>query len=106
VPVVALLVCFTVVGLGVGIGSILLYAVVLYSGRVFVGAWLGEKILGAGQGAGPAAGRLALGLGLIQAATMLPFLGMLVSLVAAVWGVGGLVLALHKHMRAQWAPAA
>jgi cytoskeletal protein CcmA (bactofilin family) len=106
VPVIAVLVCFTVVGLGVGIGSILLYIVIIYSGRVFVGAWLGEKILGAGQGAGPAAGRLALGLGLIQAATMLPFLGMLVSLVAAVWGVGGLVLALHKHMRSQWVPAA
>lgn len=105
-PVIAVLVCLTVVGLGVGVASLLLYLVVAYSGRVFVGAWLGEKILGASHGAGPAIGRLALGLALIQAGTMLPFLGILIAFLAAVWGVGALVLALHKHLRTQWAPAA
>jgi len=106
VPVIAVLVCITVVGLSIGIASILLYVVALYSGRVFVGAWLGEKILGVSHGAGPAMARLAVGLAVIQVGSMLPFLGLLVSVVAAVWGVGGLVLALHKHMRTQWAPAA
>ncbi|HTZ75502.1 MAG TPA: hypothetical protein VMB47_16385 [Candidatus Aquilonibacter sp.] len=106
VPVIAILVCLTVVGLGIGIASLLLYVVAAYSGRVFVGAWLGEKILGASHGAGPAIARLALGLALIQAGTMLPFLGILISFVAAVWGVGALVLAIHKHLRVQWAPAA
>ncbi|HUO35175.1 MAG TPA: hypothetical protein VMU43_09295 [Candidatus Acidoferrum sp.] len=106
VPVIAVLVCLTVVGLGIGIASILLYIVIAYSGRVFVGAWLGEKILGATPGAGHAIARLALGLALIQAATMLPFLGILISVLAAIWGVGGLVLAVHKHLRTQWAPAA
>jgi len=104
--VIAVLVCITVVGLSIGIASILLYVVALYSGRVFVGAWLGEKILGVSHGAGPAMARLAVGLAVIQVGSMLPFLGLLVSVVAAVWGVGGLVLALHKHMRTQWAPAA
>lgn len=106
VPVIAVLVCLTVIGLGVGIGSMLLYFLILYSGHVFVGAWLGEKILGAAQGAGHAVGRLALGLALIQAARMLPFIGFPIAFLAVVWGVGGLVLALHKNIRAQWAPAA
>ncbi|HTV60900.1 MAG TPA: zf-HC2 domain-containing protein [Verrucomicrobiae bacterium] len=105
VPIAAILVCVTVVGLGVGIASMLLYAVAVYSGRVFVGAWLGEKLLGASQGAGPAIGRLALGLALIQAGTMLPFLGILISVLATIWGLGGIVLAFHKHLRTQWAPA-
>lgn len=105
VPVIVVLACLTVVGLGVGIGLMLVYLLILYSGHVFVGAWVGEKILGSAPGAGPAVGRLALGLALVQAVSMLPFIGWPIAFVLAVWGVGGLVLALHKNMRAQWAPA-
>jgi cytoskeletal protein CcmA (bactofilin family) len=106
VPVIALLVCLTVIGLGIGIASMLLYIVAVYSGRVFVGAWIGEKILGVANGARPAVARLALGLGFIQLGTMLPILGFLISLLAAIWGLGGLVLAIHKHLRIEYAPLA
>ena len=60
-PVAAVLVCITIVGIPVGIAALILYVIALYSTQVFVGAWLGEKILGAGVGFGPTLGRLALG---------------------------------------------
>ncbi|HXQ25455.1 MAG TPA: zf-HC2 domain-containing protein [Candidatus Acidoferrales bacterium] len=105
VPTVAIIVCFTIVGLGVGIATILLYAIAVYAAQVFVGAWLGEKLLGAGIGVGPAIGRLALGLGVLHVLLMLPYAGPLAGLIIRIWGLGALVLALHKQVRPQLAAA-
>ncbi len=104
-PIVALIVCASIVGLGVGIATLLLYIIAVYSGQVFVGAWLGETILGTSHGVGPAIGRLALGLAIIRVLMMLPYAGGLVTIVAAIWGLGALVLALHRRLRPQWAVA-
>lgn len=97
-PIVAIIACITIVGLGVGITTLLLYFIALYSAQVFVGSWLGEQLLGAGVGIGPAIGRLALGLAIIRALTMIPFAGGLILLIVTIWGLGGLVLALHRKM--------
>jgi cytoskeletal protein CcmA (bactofilin family) len=97
-PIVAIIACITIVGLGVGITTLLLYAIALYSAQVFVGSWLGEQLLGAGVGLGPAIGRLALGLAIIRALTMIPFAGSLILLIVTIWGLGALVLALHRKM--------
>jgi len=70
-----------------------------------VGAWLGEKILGAGTGAGAALGRLALGLLILRALSMLPYLGGWISFAVVVWGMGAIALAVYKHIRPQMAPA-
>ncbi len=104
-PVIAVIVCVTIVGLGVGIATVLLYIVAVYSARVFVGAWVGEMILGPSTGVGPAMGRLAIGLAIIQLLTMLPVAGFLIALIVAAWGMGGLVLGLYKNMRPQVAAA-
>ena len=45
-PVAAVLICITIVGIPVGIATMLLYVIAVYSAQVFVGTWLGEKILG------------------------------------------------------------
>jgi cytoskeletal protein CcmA (bactofilin family) len=104
-PIAAVIVSLTIVGLGVGIATGLLYIIAVYSARVFVGAWLGELLLGAHPGVGAAIGRLALGLAIIQALVMVPFLGALVAVLAAVWGMGALVLAIHKSLQPQWKAA-
>lgn len=105
VPVAAGIVCITIVGIGVGIASILLYIVAVYSARVFVATWLGERLLGPANGVGPTVGRLALGLAIIQILAMLPyFVGFVIAVVVAAWGLGGIALGFHKRMRAQ-APA-
>jgi cytoskeletal protein CcmA (bactofilin family)/anti-sigma factor RsiW len=105
-PVAAILVCITIVGIPVGITALFLYLIALYSTQVFVGAWLGERILGAGVGFGPTLGRLALGLGIIRLLRMIPYLGALVGAIVIVWGLGALVLTLYRYMRPQFVPAA
>jgi hypothetical protein len=105
-PVAAILVCVTIVGIPVGITALFLYVIALYSTQVFVGAWLGERILGAGVGFSPALGRLALGLGIIRLLRVIPYLGALVAAIVIVWGLGALVLTLYRYMRPQFAPAA
>ena len=105
-PIVAIIACVTIVGLGIGITTVLLYLIALYSAQVFIGSWLGEQLLGTGVGIGPAIGRLALGLAIIRALTMIPFAGPLVSFVVMIWGLGGLVLAVHRKISPHVATAA
>ena len=97
-PIAAVIVCLTVVGLGVGISAFLLWLIAIYAAQVFVGAWLGEKVLGAGAGVGAALGRLALGLLILRAVGMVPFLGGLVWFIVTIWGMGAVILAVYKHM--------
>ncbi|HXJ15817.1 MAG TPA: zf-HC2 domain-containing protein [Candidatus Polarisedimenticolia bacterium] len=104
-PIAAIIACITIVGLGVGIAALLLYVIALYSAQVFIGSWLGEKLLGVEVGVGAAIGRLALGLAVLRALHMLPYAGPLIGLIVVIWGVGALSLALYKRFRPQ-SPAA
>jgi hypothetical protein len=99
VPIAALLVCLTIVGIGVGVAALLLYVIAVYSAQIFVGMWTGEQILGAGVGFGPALGRLALGLAIIRVIELVPFLGNVVAAIVVVWGLGALALTLYKNLR-------
>jgi hypothetical protein len=105
-PIVAIIVCITIVGLGVGISTLLLWIIAIYAAQVFVGSWLGERILGEGIGVGPALGRLALGLLILRAVHMLPHIGgLIIFFVVIPWGIGAMVLALYRYMRPQLVPA-
>ena len=104
-PIVGIILCVTIVGLGVGIAALLVYLIALYASQVFVGSWLGEKILGMGVGVGPAIGRLALGLAILRLLRMLPFAGPVVGAIIILWGLGALVLALRKNLQPQAAAA-
>jgi cytoskeletal protein CcmA (bactofilin family) len=104
-PIAAIILCITIVGLGVGISTFFLYFIAIYSAQVFVGSWLGERILGSGVGVGAGLGRLALGLLLLRAVGMLPYLGHWISFLVVAWGMGAIVLALYRYTRPQLAPA-
>jgi hypothetical protein len=107
IPVAAVIACITIVGLGVGIVAIMLWIIAIYSAQIFVGAWLGEKLLGAKIGVGAAATRLALGLAIIHAVRMIPvpFERPLVGFVVTAWGIGALSLAIYKNVRPQMSVA-
>jgi cytoskeletal protein CcmA (bactofilin family) len=105
-PIAAIFACITIVGLSLGISAILLYLVALYSTQVFIGSWVGEKLLGAGAGIGPAIGRLALGLAILRGLAIVPFLGPLIGLAVVIWGLGALALAFYKMTRVPGAVAA
>jgi cytoskeletal protein CcmA (bactofilin family) len=103
IPVIAVIVCLTLVGLPVGITAILMYFVALYAAPIFVGAWLGREILGQAATKGQTLGQLALGLTIIHIAGYIPYLGALVQVIIVAWGFGALFLTATKRISA--APA-
>jgi cytoskeletal protein CcmA (bactofilin family) len=100
-PIAAAAACLTIVGVGIGIVAILWYLIALFAAQVFVGAWLGEKMLGSGVGVAATAGRLALGLAVIRLISIVPIAGALVQIVVVIWGLGALGRAVHRRMRHQ-----
>ncbi len=105
-PIVAALICITVVGLALGIGTLLIYIVAAYVGHIIFSAWLGRKLLGANPARGSMLAQLAVGLLLYRVAANVPYIGWLVALAAAAWGFGALTLALYHRARPQPGAAA
>jgi cytoskeletal protein CcmA (bactofilin family) len=105
-PVAAIIACFTIIGLGLGITVFFVYLIALYATQVFIGEWIGGKLLSAGAGMGAVIGRLALGLAILHGLRMIPFLGRLIGLIVILWGLGALVLAIHQRLRPQLAATA
>jgi cytoskeletal protein CcmA (bactofilin family) len=95
----AVIACITIVGLAVGITTILFYLIALYSAKVIVGAWIGDKILGEGLRTGAMLGRMALGLAIIYLIHPIPWMGHLVGFVVLVWGLGAISIAAYKRIR-------
>jgi cytoskeletal protein CcmA (bactofilin family) len=104
-PIVAVIACVTIVGLGVGITGLLAYAIAVYAAQIFVASWLGEKMMGIGTGIGPAIARLAIGLAVLRVLRMVPYVGWIFGLLFTVWGLGALALAIHRSMRTEAVPA-
>lgn len=94
-------------GIGAGVAGAMAYAPILYVAQVFVGTWLGNRILGEASGNTSAAvGRMALGLLIVRVAGLIPFLGGLVWLAVFFWGTGAVLLAFYHMSRVESAPAA
>jgi hypothetical protein len=99
VPLAAVIVCITVVGIGVAFATTALWAMALYATQVVVGAWLGEKLLGRASGTGALVGRMALGLVIIRILGMIPHLSFWVWLAVFFWGMGALSLAIYRRLQ-------
>jgi hypothetical protein len=93
------------VGVIAGMAGALLYAPILYLAQVFVGAWLGNKILGVtSTQTGAVLGRMALGLLILHVAGFIPVLGGLVWLVVLLWGTGAVLMGFYRMSRVESAP--
>jgi hypothetical protein len=111
-PIIAVLACITIVGLGVGISTLLLWLMAMYSVKLFVATWLGRKIVGKKSFVGVVAGakifpapykgaligQMALGLLLIDAIRLVPYLGICVVIIANFWGFGAVAVTLYRRM--------
>src|ERR1700730_7865856 len=90
------------VGVGAGVAGVLGYAPILYVAQIFVGAWLGNRILGEPSSpTGAIIVRIALGLVLLHAAGLIPFLGGLIWLTVGLWGTGAVLLGFYQMSRTE-----
>jgi cytoskeletal protein CcmA (bactofilin family) len=106
-PIAAILVCFTIVGISVGLIALLFYAVALYLAQIPVALFLGRWIIGsfrAVEGKPIMLGALALGLVIIHLLRLIPYFGFFVALVVILFGLGA-VVAWERKRRAEAARA-
>jgi hypothetical protein len=85
------------------------YAPILYVAQVFVGAWLGNKIMGAAPGDSNSAvsawiARMAVGLLILRVVGFIPVLGGFVWLAVLLWGTGAVLLAFYRLSRVESVP--
>ncbi len=105
-PILAVIVCITIVGMGVGIASFMLWIIAIYAAQVVVGTWLGDRILGDSIGFGPTLGHMALGLLILRIIGLIPYLGAWVNSVVICVGLGAFVLSIYRNNRPQLQAAA
>lgn len=95
-----------IVGTGAGIATLTLYVPILYGSQVFVGSYVGERLLHKDAAPAPNIGALALGLLVLRLLVNIPFLGFFVSAAILIWGTGAICVALWERTRLDAVPAA
>ena len=100
VPIASLIAAVTIVGLFVGLSTLVLWLIALYAAQTVVGAVIGQWILGRTTDSWGRIGRMALGVIIIRAVTALPHGGW-IKLLALLWGIGAISLALYRRFQPQ-----
>jgi len=94
IPLIALILMLTVIGIPLGLIVLFTYIVILYISKIFVGLVIGRRILTyAKQEISSPYWHLVVGLIIIAFATRIPLLGFLISLIVILAGLGALVMA-------------
>jgi hypothetical protein len=95
-------VLLVIVGVGAGVAAVMAYAPILYVAQVFVGTWLGNKIMGEPPAiTSVVIGRMAVGLLILHVVRLIPVLGGLVGLAVLLWGTGAVLLGFYRMSRAE-----
>jgi hypothetical protein len=92
-PVAAVMLLVTVLGLPIGLMAIALYLVAIFLVRVFFIMWLGRALLSWGGREVRNGWALVAGVVVYSVATLIPFVGGGVALLAIVFGLGASLLA-------------
>ncbi len=99
VPIVSILVMITVVGIPLGLITLLLYGIALFSAQVFVGMTIGRLILSFFADGNRRLIQffgLLIGLLILYGISFIPYVGPWAPLIVIILGLGGLVLALGR----------
>ena len=102
-PIVALIVCITIIGLPLGLIALVLYAIAIYLAQLFVGLLIGQLIIGAFRGVETRAalvGALVLGLAILRLLRLIPFVGFFFGLATVLFGLGA-ILVSERKLRAE-----
>jgi cytoskeletal protein CcmA (bactofilin family) len=100
----AIIACITIVGMLLGISTLFLWIVSVFSSYVVVGAVVGRWILGKTNELWPTIGRMALGVLLVYVATAIPHVGGWFRFGVWIWGMGAISLALYRRFQPVIAP--
>jgi cytoskeletal protein CcmA (bactofilin family) len=103
-PLLIFSILLVLAGAGAGFAALMLYVPILYASQLFVGAWIGEKVLS--KSAASHIGQLAAGLLILRLLGMIPFLGFFVWTAAFLWGAGAIFVALWTRTRLEPLPPA
>ena len=98
-PIAAIIVCCTVIGLPVGIISLVLYGIAIYLSQIPVALSIGRLIIGrfrVVESSGMLVGTLATGLAILTVLGLIPIIGFLIGLGTAIFGLGSLVASKIK----------
>jgi len=106
VPIVAVIACVTVVGLPIGITTLLLWLMALFIAQLVVGGLVGQWLLGRTSEIWPLIGRMATGLIIVRLAGSIPHVGGWVRFGVILWGIGAISLALYRRFQPKLAPGA
>jgi cytoskeletal protein CcmA (bactofilin family) len=104
VPIAAIIMCITVIGLLLGISTMFLWLVVLMAAEIVVGTIVGQWVLGRATEFWPLISRMAAGVVLVRIITSVPFIGGWASFVVGLWGMGAISLALYRRLQPVVAP--
>jgi len=105
-PIAAVIACFTVVGLFVGIATLFVWFGALYFAQVIVGGVVGQWLMGRTSEFWPLIGRMAVGLVLVRLCTTIPHVGGWVKFGVILWGIGAISLAVYRRFQPMIAPGA
>jgi cytoskeletal protein CcmA (bactofilin family) len=102
-PIVAGIVCITIIGLPLGVITLTLYTIAIYLTQLFVGLLIGQLIIGTFRGVETRAalvGALALGLAILSLLRLIPYLNFFIGLATVLFGLGA-ILVSEKKLRAE-----
>jgi hypothetical protein len=104
VCIAAIIACFTVVGLIVGVSTLLLWIIAFLAAEVVVGGIVGTWLMGRATELWPMIGRMAVGIIVVRIITTLPWVGPWARLAVLLWGMGAISLALYRRLQPMIAP--
>jgi cytoskeletal protein CcmA (bactofilin family) len=104
VPIAAIIVCFTVIGLFLGLSTLALWVVMMMAAEVVVGTIVGQWVMGHASEYWPLVLRMAVGIILVRIVTTIPFLGGWAKFAVSLWGLGAISLALYRRLQPVVAP--
>ncbi len=99
IPVTAIVVLLTVVGIPIAMALLFIYVVSVYASHIYVGHWIGSETLGQAATLTQQMGRLALGLALIYFSSLIPYAGVLIEAIILIWGLGAIVRTVYDGVR-------
>ncbi len=100
----SIIACITVVGMLVGISSLMLWLLMLFASEVVVGGIVGQWIMGRDDDFWPFFLRVVVGIAAVRVVTSLPFIGHWAGFIVGLWGMGAISLALYRRLQPTLAP--